>query len=608
MAEVRKIELLSPAKDLLTGIEAIKHGADAVYIGAPKYSARAAVGCSVDDIKELCTYAHLFDAKVYVALNTILYEEELKEVEQLIWELYDAGADALIVQDMGITGLDLPPIPLHASTQAENSTPEKVAFLEQVGFTQVVLARELTLNQIQHISSQTTVPLEAFVHGALCVSYSGNCYLSEAVSGRSANRGSCAQYCRLPYTLIDHKGEVIVRNKHLLSLKDLNQSDYLLDLLEAGVSSLKIEGRLKDVSYVKNITAFYRKKLDQLFTQHKQYIRASSGFSTYTFTPQPNKSFNRGFTSFFLHGRGEEIGSFDSPKSLGEPVGRVKEHRGPSFTIAGLASFNNGDGLAYFNEKEELVGFRVNKVEDNRVFPADRIVIKPKTPLYRNYDHAFERLLDKPSAERKLKVDIEWFDNTFGFSLSMTDESGARVYVNRPFEKSLARKPQVENIKEQLTKLGNTPFEAGVVHVNLSAEYFVPSSLLSDMRREAVEKLIVCRQIRYRREVVKNERYTQPVDYPAKKLTYLGNVSNSKARAFYQAHGVEVVDQAFELSPNDEVPLMYTKHCLKYSLGYCPVHQGGKMPYQEPLYLVHKDLKLKLAFDCAACRMIITKA
>lgn len=608
MVEARKIELLAPAKNLETGIEAIKHGADAVYIGAPRFSARSAAGCSVDDIRELCAFAHLYDVKIYVALNTILYEEELEEAEKIIHELYQSGVDALIVQDMGITRLNLPPIPLHASTQAENSTPEKVAFLEQAGFTQVVLARELSLNEIAQVSAQTSVKLEAFVHGALCVSYSGNCYLSAAFSDRSANRGACAQYCRLPYTLMDANGEVIIRDKHLLSLKDMNQSDHLLEMLEAGVSSFKIEGRLKDIAYVKNITAHYRKKLDEIFARNPRYVRSSIGQSTYNFTPQPNKSFNRGFTSFFLHGRGEDITAFDSPKSIGEPVGKVKEIRGKTFTVAGLASLNNGDGLAFHNEKGELIGFRVNRVENNRVFPAEMPVIQPKTPLYRNYDHAFERLLEKETAERKIAVDIEWFDHAFGFSLVMTDETEAQVIINRSFEKSLARKPQTDNIKTQLSKLGNTPFEAHAVDIRMTEEYFVPSSLLSDMRREAVEKLIACRLIRYNREVVHPARYKQTAELPQKQISYLGNVSNSKAKSFYYAHGATSVADAFELAPDKRQPLMITKHCLRYSLGYCPVYQKKKAPYQEPYYLVHKDMKLELQFDCRQCRMLVLEA
>ena len=601
----RPIELLSPAKDLNCGIEAINHGADAVYIGAPKFGARAAAGNSLEDIRELCEYAHLYGARIYVTLNTILKEDELEEAERMIWDLWRVGTDALIIQDMGITRLNLPPIPLHASTQTDNRTPEKVRFLEAAGFTQVVLARELSLNEIRRISEATTVPLEVFVHGALCVSYSGQCYLSAALSGRSANRGECAQYCRLPYTMVDATGTEIVSNKHLLSLKDMNRSDQLEALLDAGVSSLKIEGRLKDVGYVKNITAYYRKKLDAVLSRRPEYRRASAGRSTYTFEPVAEKSFNRGFTPFLLEGRTADITAFNTPKSLGEPVGTVKEIKGNSFTVAGLKQLNNGDGLVFFNRKGELEGFRVNRVEANRVFPLDMPQLTPKTPLYRNFDQAFDKLLAKPSAERKLSVEIEFLDNPFGFTLCMEDETGARIMLTEPFAKELARRERQDNIRTQLSKLGNTPFEASKVVVGLSENWFVPSSLLADMRRRGVEKLLEARRARYPRETVKRVQPSVSIPFPERQLTYLGNVANGKARSFYQDHGVEQIDPAFELSPRKDVPLMFTKHCLRYSMGWCPTYQKDKSPYKEPYYLLYKDTRLRLQFDCKHCQMLV---
>lgn len=601
----RPIELLSPAKDLNCGIEAINHGADAVYIGAPKFGARSAAGNSLDDIRELCEYAHLYGARIYVTLNTILKEDELEEAERMIWDLWRVGTDALIIQDMGITRLNLPPIPLHASTQTDNRTPEKVRFLEAAGFTQVVLARELSLNEIRRISEATTVPLEVFVHGALCVSYSGQCYLSAALSGRSANRGECAQYCRLPYTMVDATGTEIVSNKHLLSLKDMNRSDQLEALLDAGVSSLKIEGRLKDVGYVKNITAYYRKKLDAVLSRRPEYRRASAGRSTYTFEPVAEKSFNRGFTPFLLEGRTADITAFNTPKSLGEPVGTVKEIKGNSFTVAGLKQLNNGDGLVFFNRKGELEGFRVNRVEANRVFPLDMPQLTPKTPLYRNFDQAFDKLLAKPSAERKLSVEIEFLDNPFGFTLCMEDETGARIMLTEPFAKELARRERQDNIRTQLSKLGNTPFEASKVVVGLSENWFVPSSLLADMRRRGVEKLLEARRARYPRETVKRVQPSVSIPFPERQLTYLGNVANGKARSFYQDHGVEQIDPAFELSPRKDVPLMFTKHCLRYSMGWCPTYQKDKSPYKEPYYLLYKDTRLRLQFDCKHCQMLV---
>lgn len=610
MITARPIELLAPAKDLTCGMEAVIHGADAVYIGAPKFSARAAAGNSIDDIRTLCDFAHLYNVRIYVALNTILKDEELKETEILIQQLYNVGVDALIVQDMGITQLNIPPIPLHASTQTDNYTPEKVNFLHKAGFTQIVLARELTLDEIKNISEQVPeATLEAFIHGALCVSYSGRCYLSAALNGRSANRGECAQYCRLPYTLVDTEGQIVTEKKHLLSLKDMNRSDDLESMMLAGISSLKIEGRLKDVSYVKNIVAYYRKQLDRIFAKNPAFYRSSTGYSSYTFEPRPEKSFNRGFTSYLLHGRDLEITSFDTPKSIGEPVGIVKEIKGNSFTVAGLKPIHNGDGLVFFNTRGELDGFRVNRAEANRIYPQNMPHLNPKMPLFRNYDNEFESLLSKSSAERKIKVSIEWGDCPDGFILSMTDETDARITIVRPFIKEIARKPQDENIRTQLSKLGNTPFESTDVVITMTENFFVPSSLLNEMRREVVDKLTTNRRIRYRRQYVKRSVYDNPVVYPLKTLDYTANVSNTQAEEFYKKHGVEYVGRAFEMRTEDlenkNIPLMFTKHCLRYSLGWCPVHQKKKSPYKEPFYLIYKDQRLRLSFDCKKCQMLV---
>ena len=604
----RKIELLAPAKDLTCGLEAIRHGADAVYIGAPKFGARAAAANSGEDIRTLCDYAHLYGARVYVALNTILTDDELAEAERMIWELWRAGADALIVQDMGITQLDLPPIPLHASTQTDNRTVEKVRFFEQAGFTQVVLARELTLDEIREIAAATTVPLEVFVHGALCVSYSGQCYLSEALSGRSANRGACAQYCRLPYTLVDADGTKIAGPKHLLSLKDMNRSDRLEALLDAGVSSLKIEGRLKDVTYVKNVTAYYRRCLDAILSRRPEYVRSSFGRSVYTFEPNPEKSFNRGFTPFFLDGRRADITAFDTPKSLGEPVGRVKALKGKSaFTVSGTKALHNGDGLAFFNRQGELEGLRVNRVEAGCVYPLRMPPLAVGMPIYRNYDQEFEKLLAKPSAERKMAVRMTFAENPFGFTLTLEDESGARVMLAEPFGKEPAQRPQEENIRKQLAKLGNTPFEASEVRVELSGNWFVPSSCLAEMRRKGVARLEDAHRIRYASPKAGQVKAEEPGDnpFPEQRLTYLGNVSNRKAQAFYRQHGVRQIDAAFELSPRRDVPLMFTKHCLRYSMGWCPLLQRKQSPYREPYYLLYKETRLRLHFDCRHCQMQI---
>lgn len=603
MIKQRPIELLAPAKNLECGIEAINHGADAVYIGAPRFGARAAAGNSIEDIKALVEHAHLYNARIYVTVNTILHDEELPETEKMIWELYRAGVDALIIQDMGITRLNLPPIALHASTQMDNRTPEKVKFLSDIGFRQVVLARELSLDEIRKIHD--TCPetlLEVFIHGALCVSYSGQCYVSQACYGRSANRGECAQFCRLAFDLVDSNGKTIEQNKHLLSLKDMNQSDNLEALLDAGATSLKIEGRLKDVSYVKNVTAYYRQKLDAIFKYRKEYVRASSGTVKTTFTPQLDKSFSRGFTDYFLRGRNPGIFSFSTPKSLGEEVGTVKEIRGNYFTVAGVKSFSNGDGLCYIDDNGRLQGFRVNRVENNKLFPQDMPRLKPKTRLYRNFDQEFEKLMQKKSAERKMAVDICLTENNFGFTLSLTDEDDNSVSLTLQRAKEPARTPQTDNLRNQLGKLGNTPFEANDIKIDLSDNWFIPSSELSELRRNAVEKLLEVRRINYRREVFRMKETKSK--FPVSTLTYLGNVMNSYAAEFYKNHGVLKVMPAFEKEQPKDAVLMFCKHCIRYSMGWCPVHHKVRSPFREPYYLVSSDgRRFRLEFDCKQCQM-----
>lgn len=603
MIRQRPIELLAPAKNLECGIEAINHGADAVYIGAPRFGARAAAGNSLEDIAALVQHAHVYNARIYVTVNTILRDEELKDTEAMIWDLYRAGVDALIIQDMGITRLNLPPIPLHASTQMDNRTVQKVKFLADVGFRQVVLARELTLDEIAkiHAACPDTL-LEVFVHGALCVSYSGQCYVSQACFGRSANRGECAQFCRLGFDMVDADGKVIARNKHLLSLKDMNQSENLEALLDAGASSLKIEGRLKDVSYVKNVTAYYRQKLDAILKRRKEYIRASSGTVKLAFRPQLDKSFSRGFTDYFVHGRNPGIFSFDTPKSLGEEVGTVKEIRGNYLTVAGVKSFSNGDGLCYLDERGKLCGFRVNRVDGNKLYPQEMPRVKPKTRLYRNFDQEFERVMQKKSAERKIAVTLRLEENNFGFTLSVTDEDDNRISLAMPREKELARTPQLENLKNQLSKLGNTPFEAESVEIVLSDNWFIPSSELSDLRRRAVEKLLEARRINYPREVWRVPETHHA--FPAQELTYLGNVMNGAAAAFYHDHGVRRIAPAFEKEAPEKAVLKFYKHCLRYSMGWCPVHHKVRSPYREPYFLVSSDGKrFRLQFDCKLCQM-----
>ncbi len=601
----KKIELLAPAKNLEIGIEAIKHGADAVYIGADRFSAREAAGNSVEDIAELVRFAHIYNARVYVAINTVLTDEQLPEAEKLIHELYNVGVDAIIVQDMGVMKLNLPPIELHASTQTDNRDVEKVNFLYNTGFSQVVLARECSLNQIKNIAENTDAKLEVFVHGALCVSYSGQCYVSESIAKRSANRGSCAQFCRLPYDLVDADGNILAMGKHLLSLKDLNQSDFLEQLLDAGVSSLKIEGRLKDMAYVKNIVSLYRQRLDAIFKRRPEFRAASSGKVEINFTPDAAKSFNRGFTNYYLNKeRAEAVHNPDSPKSIGEPVGTVKEVRRDSFTVAGIVPLHNGDGLCFKNERGQVEGFRVNRVEDNRVFPAEWPSVKPKTPLYRNFDHEFDKVLQKETAKRKVSVDMRLsYEQGKGFVLEIKDEDGLTAQMSMEAELAKAKSPQRDKQEKTLSKLGNTPFEVGQITMDLDDEYFIPMSGLADLRRDVLEELTqkrieTCRTIDGRAEVKQS-------DFPQKELSYLGNVTNKLAYSFYQDKGVAKIDWGFEIEPKPEGMLMLTKHCVKYAMGWCPKWQKARNTPAEPLLLKYKDITLRLEFDCKACEMKI---
>lgn len=601
MVSTRHIELLAPAKNLQTGIAAINHGADAVYIGAAQFGARQAAGNSVEDIAELVEYAHIFGVKVYVTLNTIIYDEEIAEVEKLIAELYNAGVDALIVQDMGIMRMNIPPIPLHASTQMDNRSADKVKFLSDVGFPRVVLARELSLQQISEIhKANPDTELEVFVHGALCVSYSGQCYASQHCFARSANRGACAQFCRLPFDLVDSDGKLIAKEKHLLSLKDMNRCDYLEEMLDAGVTSLKIEGRLKDESYVKNITAYYRARLDELFARRKEYARSSYGKCSPQFTPSPEKSFSRGFTDYMLKNGKEDIASFDTPKSMGERMGRVKFVSRNFFTVTGK-DFNNGDGACFIASNGKLCGFRINKVEGNRVFPQTMPRIESGDELFRNFDCAFERELSRPEMPRRLVITLSLTENENGFVLSATGESGVVCSIEQPFGKELARSPQTDNIVTQLKKWGNTPFEVDDVAVGLSDNWFVPSSLLSEMRRTLCNSLLVaCKENNKRADMRLNE---SNIPFISEKLDYKGNVSNKLAKSFYESHDVQDISPAFELKPVENATVMFCKHCIKLSMGWCS-KCGAKLPYAEPLYLVSGDgRRFRLKFDCKECMM-----
>lgn len=629
---LRKIELLAPAKNLECGIAAIDHGADAVYIGAAQFGARQTAGNSTEDIAELTRYAHQFGAMVYVTVNTIVYEKELAALEHLLKKLVEMGVDAILVQDMAVLeiykklkaeyvvrGYRMPA--LHASTQTDNRSADKVKWLKENDFERVVLARELSLEEITDIhKAHPDVELEAFVHGALCVSYSGACYASQYFFNRSANRGECAQFCRMAFDLKDSDGETLIEDSYLLSLKDMCQLDRLGDLLEAGVCSLKIEGRLKDVNYVKNVVATYSEALNAYIAKHTgKYCRSSYGRCTYTFTPALEKTFNRGFTHYFFNGRQKDISSFNTPKAMGEYVGYVKEIRRGSFNVAGTAMFANGDGLCFFNRQKKLEGFRVNRVENNRLFPLTMPKnLEPGMALYRNNDIEFERAMQGKTATRKLQVRfvVDVVDGKLTFTA--TDECGrsANVVLNETPEK--AQKSQHDNIVKQLEKLGNTVWTANEISINNSAdEFFIPSSRLAAVRRELLEAL--------ENTPVSNHTDKQAVDRTAtnsvnaNNTVYadtinIANVANTTAQNYYAAHGVKNAPTAFELNsdykagsttaPSAVPPLMTCRYCLRYALGYC-VKNGGKRPtWHEPLHLEAKNgIRVRLAFNCAKCQM-----
>ena len=622
---MRKIELLAPAKNLACGIAAIDHGADAVYIGAKRFGARAAAGNSVEDIATLCRYAHQYDVKVYVTVNTIIYDHELQDTRQLMKELNGVGVDAFLIQDMGlVTGEE--GRALHASTQTDNRTIEKVRWLRSLGFKRVVLARELSLEDIRAIHKAVPdVELEVFVHGALCVSFSGVCYASQYCFGRSANRGECAQFCRLKFDLKDASGNIVEHQRHLLSLKDMCRIDHLEELLEAGAVSLKIEGRLKDVAYVKNVVAAYSQRLDTIIAKHPEcYQRASLGHCSYLFTPDLKKTFNRGFTDYFLHathsasgelkGRRTDISSFDTPKAMGEYVGRVKEIRGRMFTVAGTASFANGDGLCFFNDHHELEGFRVNRAEGNHLYPLQMPPsLRPGMGLYRNQDVAFEKLMAGKTAERKIPVRMcyEAIDNGFRLTTSMVgfSQKGEATVL---FDHQQATRPQAPNIRQQLGKLGETPFVLDSLEIKGDADhFFIPNSLLTQLRREGLPllgKQSFCEDSdtqRISKTLEDSDKSTIPNTDVEVRYPYLYNIANKDARSCYERLGMKHITPAFEISSNIEKPLlMQCRHCLRYSLGYC-VKNGGKKPlWKEPLSLVLTDGRaFELQFDCKHCQM-----
>ena len=632
-----QLELLAPARSLEIGLEAVNHGADAVYIGGPSFGARSSAENSVSDIATLVRHAHRFNSRIFVTLNTVLRDDELEPARKLIWQLYDAGVDALIIQDMGLLAIDLPKIQLHASTQTDIRTPEKARFLQDVGLSQIVLARELTLPQIAAIRKATDperCALEFFVHGALCVAYSGQCYISEAQTGRSANRGECSQACRLPYQVVDDKGRFVAHDKHVLSMKDNNQSDNLAALVDAGIRSFKIEGRYKDMGYVKNITAHYRTLIDALLEQRPEMARSSSGTTQFSFTPDPQQNFNRAFTDYFVQGRKEDIGAFDSPKNPGTPIAHVvKVHADhielelddPSQTLS------NGDGLCYYDLQKELIGLAVNRAEAIqptqankaaeglwRIYPKDPIAslkdLRKGVTVNRNRDVHWTRVLEKKSSDRRISIWAELTETSDGFGLTLTDENGHSGTAHLQAEHQIASQPaQAEQtLREQLARFGNTIFALAdgpnSITLKISQPWFMAASALNALRRSAVEALEAARKAAHQR-LPRAVPVEPPVPYPEETLTYLANVYNQKAHDFYAKHGVRLIEAAYEShEETGEVSLMITKHCVRFSMSLCPKQAKGVTGVQgtvkaEPLTLINGKDKLTLRFDCKPCEM-----
>ncbi|NOT18686.1 MAG: U32 family peptidase [Sideroxydans sp.] len=613
------LELLAPAKTAAIGREAILHGADAVYIGGPSFGAREKAGNTIEEIASLVEFAHRFRAKIFVTLNTILHDAELESARKLAWDCYNAGVDALIVQDMGLLQLDLPPIDLHASTQCDIRTPEKARFLADVGFSQLVLARELTIQEI--IKVRAAVPndtvIEHFIHGALCVAYSGQCNISHAHTGRSANRGDCSQACRLPYTLEDNKGQIVAFEKHLLSVKDNNQSDNLRALIDAGVRSFKIEGRYKEAAYVKNITGHYRQLLDEILNERPELHAASSGKTKLLFTPDPDKTFHRGATDYFSQGRKADIGAFDTPTFVGLELGCVTKVCDKWFEMDSNEDLANSDGLNYLH-KREVIGLQANVVERKgsvwRVFPNEPMHtlagLRVGLTISRNRDHAWEQALNKKSAERRISLYATFAETAEGFALTLQDEDGITGSASATFEKQDAKNPSEaeQGVREQLARFGNTDFELHELTIHWKQPWFVPSSLANKLRRDAVEQLEAARLAAYTR-LPRKAAIEPPAKYPEESLSFLANVYNKAANDFYKKHGVRLIAAAYESHKEEgDVSLMITRHCIRYSLSLCPKQAKGVIGVQgqvraEPMTLINGSERLRLEFDCKACEM-----
>jgi putative protease len=634
-----KIELLLPAKDLFTGKTAINHGADAVYIGASAFGARQAAGNSLQDIEALVQYAHLYGSKVHVTVNTVLFDNELDGARKLLWDLYNIGVDAVLIQDLGLLKLEIPPLTFHASTQCHNHSVERIQFLEKLGFTRAVLAREVDLQTIQNIHNQTNIELEAFVHGALCVCYSGQCYISRMMTGRSGNRGECAQICRTRFDLQDANGKTLIHNKHLLSLKDMCRADYLEEMINAGIVSFKVEGRLKNESYVKNVTAYYRQRIDHILEQRPKHQRVSSGTTRFFFTPDAQKTFNRTFTPYFLDGHREKMASFDTPKAMGQFVGYLRQVNGkylfepqylktsslsspvgarynsPMHAPAQRGDSNqgignrdqgvaNGDGLCFINADGELEGFLVNKVEGNQLFPQKPLSHFQKVKLYRNIDKNFEKILSGKTSERKISVDILFEELADGVRITFMDEDGCNVSVTENVELTVAQQPEkmAETLRTALAKLGGTPFAARSITIP-KCTAFLRAGYINELKSKAVEKLIAVRIAHFRPQDTSLQYSPTPLFQNA---DYLRNITNEAHKSVYEDFGAMEIEYGLDKTEDYAgKALMTCKYCLRYELGWCKKNPTVPNAPKDPLYLISGKHRFRLEFDCEKCEMRI---
>lgn len=598
---MNRIELLIPAKDLHGGQVAIQHGADALYIGAPRFGARQAAGNSLQDLDQLIQYAHLYGSKVHVTVNTLLFDNELEDARKLIWQLYEMGTDALIIQDLGILKMDLPPIALHASTQCHNHSLERIRMLKQAGFKRAILAREMDLETIQDIHNQCDIELETFVHGALCVCYSGQCYISKMMTGRSGNRGECAQICRTPFDLQDANGKILLKNKHLLSLRDMNRSAYLADLMDAGVVSFKVEGRLKDENYVKNITAYYRQILDNILVGKPDLRKTGSGTTVFFFDPDPKKTFNRGFTPYFMEGKREKMASFDTPKAMGQYIGTLRQDVRGNLLYDGSETLANGDGLCFINSEGNLEGFFVNGFDGRRIIPHKSVSAIKQVDLYRNVDKDFEKKIEGKSAERKIAVDMVFEEVENGFRLRVCDEDGVEADAVLETEKTLANKPEMagSQLRASLSKLGNTPFVLRNLTLPEQA-FFIPTSKVNQLKNNVIEYLIKQRETHFKPE-------ESPLHYAPEHMlesaSYKRNITNELHRAVYADFGAKEFEDGLDKTLDFKgKELMVCKYCLRYELGLCNKNKDArKVVY--PLYITNGKHKFQLQFDCKNCEM-----